>query len=388
MFRPSLIRRLARAHLAGGGVHHARDVNPDLRDQAIASMGQGCDHTAGEQLVAVLDDRIHHGPFLGALVTDRRYAWRNMQGQGSVAWADVERIDVLDSLLVEQQHCELVDGTRLRIPPTGVDLTPFFRALAALPTQPLSGQPSTRQRSPSTPPMELAPVSADDPTGARAASAAMYSPDPRHLTLYEWVWHLYSRDGASIFGRDLTARVTLLHRTAAHGRGGPALGDAGGRWLSPLGARDLFHAISIVLGPPQPTGEKGEILQADFDIPESWRRSAALDLDPLQRQALSTAGFGHDIRRIRFAIRDAAPGSTFSVLGHGGGRELGGLELQNPKLLWLIHRALLVVEHQVMVRRVLAGFDTSVGELLAQPIEHLAGQCHVDPAEVLGAGVA
>ena len=83
LIRPSTVADLARAHLAGEAVLHDR-LDTALRDRAIASLGVGCDHTAGEQLLAVIDDSVHPHVFLGAILTDRRYAWRNMQSSGSI----------------------------------------------------------------------------------------------------------------------------------------------------------------------------------------------------------------------------------------------------------------------------------------------------------------
>lgn len=365
-----MVADLARAHLARDAVLHDQ-LDADLRDRAIASLGVGCDHTAGEQLLAVIDDSVHPHVFLGAIVTDRRYAWRNMQSNGSIGWEDVERVEVTEGLLVAQQHCVTYDGARRTIPPAGVDLTPFFRALGQIP----------RGRR-STPPAPLSQPSHRDPTGARVAVASMHRAEPRHEALYQLVWHLHEGDDRlGTAARDLTARVTGLHRTVCQGRGA-----TGGWWLSPLSPPDLRHALESFLGGAQWISLQGDVALVDHDIPEGARRDAELRVKAVQRRALLAAGFGRDVSRVRVTIRAIAGGSAFVVQGWDG--EGKTLDRLNPVLLMMLHRQLLDVEHRTLLRRVLAGYTVSVEEIWGQPLPALARARAVDvtPLAALGLG--
>ncbi|MEQ9322608.1 MAG: hypothetical protein RIF41_25810 [Polyangiaceae bacterium] len=370
LIRPSTVADLARAHLAGEAVLHDR-LDTALRDRAIASLGVGCDHTAGEQLLAVIDDSVHPHVFLGAILTDRRYAWRNMQSSGSIEWEDVERVEVTEGLLVAQQHCVLHDGTRRTVPPAGADLSPFFRALSQIP----------RGRR-STPPAPLSQSSHRDPTGARMANAAMHRCDPRHAALYQLVWHLHEgSDRAADVARDMTARVTGLHRTVCQGRGA-----TGGWWLSPLSPTDLRHALESFLGGAVWISLQGDLAVVDHDIPAELRRDSELRVKAVQRDALVRAGFGRDVARVRVTMRAISGGAAFVVQGWDG--EGHTLDRLNPTLLAMLHRQLLEVEHRTVLRRVLAGYEASVEEMWGQPLPSLAKARAVDVAPLAELGLS
>ena len=370
LIRPSTVADLARAHLSGEAVLHDQ-LDVGRRDRAIASLGVGCDHAAGEQLLAVIDDSAHPQAFLGGLLTDRRYAWRNMQSSGSIGWEDVERVEVTEGLLVARQHCVLYDGTRQTIPPAGADLTPFFRALSQIP----------RGRR-STPPAPLSQSSRRDPTGARMANASMHRAEPRHEALYRLIWHLHEDGGCGWeVSRDLTARVTGLHRSVCQGRGA-----TGGWWLSPLSPTDLRHALESFLGGAVWISLQGDLAVVDHDIPARLRRDAELRVKAVQRDALVKAGFGRDVSRVRMTARAVAGGSAFVLQGWDG--EGQTLDRLNPMLLMALHRQLLDVEHRTVLRRVLAGYEMSVEEIWGRPLPALAKAREVDvtPLTALGLG--
>jgi len=376
LIRPRNVADLARAHLWGRAVHWLEDgLDPDLRDRAIASLAVGCDHTAGEQLLAVIDDSVHPQVFLGAILTDRRYAWRNMLSSGSIRWEDVERVEVTEGLLIAQQHCVRYDGTRCTIPPAGVDLAPFFGALSQIP----------RERR-STPPVPASQPSRRDPTGARTASASMLRSEPRHSALYELVWRLHEgQDQATAqgswgrFGRDMTARVTCLHRTVCQGRGATE-----GWWISPLSPVDLGHAVASFWGDPVWASGYDASTVVDHDVPVRHRRDVELGVGPLQRDTLARAGFGRDVPRVRVTMRAISGGSAFIVQGWEDGEMLHRL---NPMLLVLLHRQLLDVEHRTLLRRVLVGDEPGVEELWGQPLPSLAKARAVDAAPLAALGL-
>ena len=368
LIRPCAVAQLAGEHLAGEAVLHDQ-LDADRRDRAIASVGVGCDHTAGEQLLAVIDDSLHPQVFLGAILTDQRYAWRNMQSSGSIVWEDVERVEVSEGLLVARQHCVLHDGTRHTVPPAGADLTPFFRALSQIP----------RGRR-STPPAPLSQPSHRDPTGARLASASMHRVDARHEALYRLVWDLHEKSERAGVARDMTARITCLHRTVCQGRGA-----TGTWWLSPLSRDDLRHALESFLGAAVWISLQGAVAIVDHDVPLRDRRDAELAVKAIQRDTLRAAGFGRDVSRLRVTIRAIAGGSAFVVQGWDG--EGQSLDRLNPALLMKLHRQLLEVEHRTVLRRVLAGYEVSIEDLWGQPLPALAKASAVDAAPLAAVGL-
>jgi hypothetical protein len=363
---PSCVRHLAGQHLRGDGVHAVEDLAPILRDRAIAAVGLGCDHASGEQIVAVIDDSIHPQVFLGALITDRRYAWRNMQGRGVIRWDEVERIEVSEGLLVARQLCVMRDGRRMQVPPAGIDLGGFFHALSEVP-------PASR----SLPPAPISQPTPGDPTGARAAKRDMLHPDSRHGSLYTLVRRIY-RGSESVAGRMCTDAITGLHHTTYAGRGAQ-----GGWWTSPLTSGDLRHAFEAMLDAPVSLGEHDGHRFMDFDVPLSWRTDATLRAGTLQRETLGKAGFGRDIARIRVTLRDRA----FVVQGWDGaqGRTL---DLLNPSLLAKLFVCLLEIEHRTVLRRVLAGGVTPIRQLVAQPLATLAAARRVEPESIKAVGIA
>jgi hypothetical protein len=217
------------------------------------------------------------------------------------------------------------------------------------------------------------------------ADASMHRSEPRHHALYELVWRLHEdeeRDGtAGPIARDMTARVTCLHRTVCQGRGA-----TGGWWLSPLSPADLRHALESFLGAALWISLQREAAIVDHEIPARHRRDADLGVRAMQRDTLAAAGFGRDVSRVRVTIRAVSGGSAFVVQGWDGNGQT--LDRLNPTLLMLLHRQLLDVEHRTVLRRVLAGYDVSVEEIWGQPLPELAKARAVDAAPLAALGLA
>jgi hypothetical protein len=350
---PTYLHELASTLLNHDNVHHHGVLESSRRDMAIAACGVGCDHLDGERIVAVIDDTPRQHVFVGAVITDRRYAWRNLGGLGSVLWSDVESVRVRDGLLIKEQVFKLCDGNRVRVPSNSVDLSAFFAKLAVTPFSVRCSEPR---------PLTMPPPRKPESTKAQAHSCS----DPRHRLMYETVWELHAREGESAISRDLCGRVSVLHRTTHEGRG-----ESGGWWLSPLAPLDMLHALDAVLQRAGPRGTNDGHRYADYALPERWCAETVLDGTALQVRTLREAGFGRELSRIRVTVQAAPDGAAFAVQGFEAGAPVASLTCQNPALLSRLFSALVTVEQRALLRRILGGWRLPMAELLDQPVEQL-----------------
>jgi hypothetical protein len=351
---------MARAHL--GDVRCPEALSAFDTALAIAACGRGCDHLDGERLVAVIDEAPRRGVFVGALLTDRRYAWRNLSGRGSVAWADIESVSSRQGVLVAEQHLVLHDGSSVRIPALRADLTPLFEALAASPWS---------ERCP-----QLRPLTMPPPEGEAHACH-----DPRHRMMYALVWSMHAHDGDSPISRDLCERVSLLHRTSHQGRGG-----RDGWWLSPLAPIDLLHALDSMLSPTAKHGIDAGHRWAEYDLPADWCRDAAIEAPAMVRRTMAAAGQGRDVTRVRITMQPAPAGAAFVVQGLESAvrrdaqpdGSLLSLSQQNPRLLARVLLALLEVERRALLRRILGGWRLPMPALLDESVGQLTASLALD----------
>ncbi len=348
----SYVHELAEAHLRGPGVHPREAIDARRRDLAIAACGLGPDHLDGEHVVAVIDDTPRRHVFVGATISDRRYAWRTMAGAGAIDWSDVESLEVREGTLLREQVFRLFDR-QVRVPATRADLTPFFRALCERPLAERCQPPR---------PLTEPPPGDDFPASARAFTCS----DPTHRVLYQLVWELHERDGQSPLSRDLCRRVSLLHRTTHEGRG---MRDGG--WLSPLAPTDLLCALDQALGASAHGIDDG-LRWADYTLPAAWCDDARLGANGMQQRTLREAGYGQPLERIRVTVQPAAAGSGFAVRGFVDGRLDKTLSWQNPVLLADLFGALVPVERRALLRRILVGWQRPMPELLTEAIARLA----------------
>jgi hypothetical protein len=292
--------------------------------------------------------------FVGALLTDRRFAWRNLTGRGSVAWADIERVSSREGVLVSAPRLRLHDGSSVRVPALRVDVTTLFEALAASPWS---------ERCPQSRPLTMPP-----PAGAAHACA-----DPRHRMMFALVWSMHAREGDGPISRDLCERVSLLHRTSHEGRG-----SRDGWWLSPLAPIDLLHALDNMLSSTAKHGIDGGHRWAEYDLPSSCREGAAIDAPALVRRTMAAAGQGRDLNRVRITVQPAPAGTAFVVQGVEPRGALACLSQQNPHLLARVLLALIEVERRALLRRILGGWRLPMPELLDESVAGLSASLALD----------
>ncbi len=283
------VHHLAFSLLCGPTVHHWPSITPALRARCLAACGVGCDHLEGEELVALIDDTRAEGVIVGAVVTSRRYCYRNMTGAGEVHWSDLAAVTAEPDALVTAHLCTLHGGKQVRLPPTSTNTTDFFDAVLSL-----RGE-------------------------ARALSVR---PLP------------HERD---------KARRALMERSQRFGRG-----QHRGSWLSPCAPDQLARALAILLGPPLATGAHGQHLVCDFTLPEHWRHLGVVSGPEAQRNTIIAAGYGRAFERIRLIVNPSGPGSSFSLNGILDGTPALPLSNANPVLLGALFTDLLNVEDQIL----------------------------------------
>lgn len=255
---------------------------------ALAACGVGCDHLEGEELVAVLDDSKQTGVFVGAVITSRRYAWRNMTDRGGVRWADLSHVTIDRSPLATSVRCFVIGGEVVRVPPTTANVGALFEAVLQL-----SGVDRA---------MSIRPL----PHGRTAA------------------------------------QEMVLERAQSSGRG-----QHFGSWLSPAPPTDLARALAILLGPPVSAGTHGDHHVCDFALSPSWQRIAHVEAPQPQLEMLHRAGYAHPMHGVRVVTKPLWPGSTFTLHGLQPHAPAVPLEDKHPALLAHIFAELGRVEERL-----------------------------------------
>lgn len=280
----SAVHQLAHLFLRDPSVHRWPEIEASRRDQAIAACGAGCDHLEGEELVAVIDETKRADVFVGAVITSRRYAWRNMSGRGEIHWSDLSHVVVERDPLTSTPWCTRFDGSTVRVPCTSASTCAFFEAVVRL-----RGE-------------------------ERAVSI---HPLPAGRT---------------------KARRVLLSRAREHGRG-----QHRGAWLSSSAPNELARGFAMLFGPPVSSGASGEHYVCDFALSSSWQRIGAIDASP-RHDLVHRGGYARRIERLRVVVTPIWPGSTFGVHGIIDGEPAAPLSMQNPTLLAAASSELLRVE--------------------------------------------
>ncbi len=285
----SAIHQLAHLFLRDGCVQRWPQIDDRARDLALAACGIGCDHLDGEELVAIIDDTQREGVFTGAVITSRRYAWRNMTAGGQVLWADLASVRAEKGVLITKQRCVLLRGEVVVVPPTSADTTAFFDAVVRL------------------------------PAAARVGSA-----------------HRLPR------GR-MSAQRTISDLSAKYGRG-----QHFGTWVSACAPSQLTRAFELLLGTPFATGAHGEHQVCDFELSSAWQALMHLDATKVHRDTLHAAGYARKLEWLRVVVKPLWPGSAFTVHGLQAGAPALPLCNCNPALLTLVHAELLRIESQLL----------------------------------------
>jgi hypothetical protein len=225
-----IARQLALDHLVHESVSFWAELDTSVLGDAIAHLGVGLDHFYGEQVVAMIDERPlgpkDVEPFRGALLTDRRLiAGSPARGIALETIRGAQLTGGRKVLLLSQTV-----GVGVELDAAS-ELFSFVTALCQIPPE---------ERVPS--PRLL--VQAPDGEEAMLLSGEYDRRPARILALVQ----AGNRAGIGLgtdATSDLVARVVLLDRTLARGRG---MRDS--FWLSPLPPSDLTHVLCTLLGPP------------------------------------------------------------------------------------------------------------------------------------------
>jgi hypothetical protein len=327
------------------------NIAPLTRDLAIASLGTGCNHLIGEQLIAVvlpcqgLDDS-----FAGGMVTDDLLRWVGTTTERkffSIKWRDLRSVHVKKNLLLGPEvSVQFLDGAAMSLPQVYEDVIGLGAEVARVP-------PEHRAIAP----QPLAQPTAQDPAGAHGALANAIARDPRHEILQHLLVAQVRAGAISIADAPLlAARASLLHRNAFLGRGSPQPGS----FLCPLGPADAVAALARTLGAPfrQASSKDGTIHYFSVPLPMLQR------VAPTPGSVVVVGSSTYTRHRMGIAkwvtelVVEVAPLDGMSRLLIGE-----PLSRDNPSLLALILQQLSQSEGLVLLLRVLFGASPSPADL-------------------------
>lgn len=252
-------------------------------------------------------------------------------------------------------------------------MTDFVSGLTTLP-------PPHRQAWPAS------AVSADDPSGAKAALQSLSWPDVRVATLLELVQStVESGVMRTDVGVDLVARAMRLQRTlrGGHGRSGAVQRSA-------LSAADFEFTLTQLFGRPVWVGHEGGGRVVDFDLGRTGGGSnvGALASSLVGLTLLAVVGFGWvstgaKSRPLQLRARIwEAPGGAGFTLHDPSGRALGH---EAPKVAGGLLEALAEATAPMLLRRALSGWEVAPDALVYEPVASVEQRArallaHVDVA--------
>lgn len=357
------VHDVAAAHLTGAVVYAAPEFAVELLARSIASLGAGPDHLEGEEIVSLLLRRNSQGatwvlnPVRAAVrsAIEESHVWRNaaLLTDGRLVLRDeVDRFDIAlheivgartpnwaAGLFFSWVKFDLTDGRTLDT--AALIEGPLARFALVIGAGLRSGQVGRRR--------VAAPRStADDPSGANGFLARMLGQDSRARFLLNGVAHQTKSGEISVeTGRELAARVALLHRTTLGGRG-----THRGRWISCLRAQELL-AFFERFGRPEPRADQNGMRVCHFIRDERFvSPSAAISL-PLSGK--KSEWFAEKALRVCY-VEEVHPRSgphTAYLLQAESWGEWTNLCDVHDKQLYNIHLELLAFEAQLLARRLL-----------------------------------
>jgi hypothetical protein len=172
--------------------------------------------------------------------------------------------------------------------------------------------------------------------------------------------------------RDLVARVSLLDRTLAYGRGARA-----GWWLSPLSGPDLALTLARCLGAPVGVHQAGATQVLRFRLGGGGNVAGAVASTAVGLLALGVLGIGwvstpgRSEREIDAHLLPAEGSTGFGLL-EGQGKD--PLSRKGPELLGAVLERLPALEARALLLRCAWGWEASLDSLERIPPEAVHGR--------------
>ncbi len=354
-------------------------VDAALLERMIASLGQGPDHLVGEEVVALVVERntqsalawvnpiragVHaamapkHVLDKGALLTDARIILRDVTERVAIDYDQIQSASVPGGF-----GGLFLDYLKIVTPATSEKYTCGSHGQLALALTDLAHR--ARNGSLAQPRVAAPTATPDDPSGARTFSAARRANDERAAFLLKGVaFGLESgtlHPGSSL---DMARRVALLHRTTVGGRGSHQ-----GMWISPLRPDELKGFFSSRYGAPAPQAPLH-----GFETILYSRDAAAAAAAPGSGIGLRVPGKSSQWlaeKQLRLRLQElthpAAGRYTAYLVEAQGWGEWESLTGVHDAQLYNLHLELLAFEAQMLLRRLLFGYDRDATALLAYP---------------------
>lgn len=360
---------IATQHLSHDHVMLADEVPAETMHLASLALGVGLDHYAGERIVALIDQSEYAeaaekmlsfvgqgtgaAQFDGCVITDRRILAPKC-GTG-IAFEALQGARKQGTLLIK---CVIQagGGTYELELDCAAELAAFVQALVQVP-------PAHRV----APQLPLVAPRAGDPSGALSAlediQAGYIEPDLRSTQLLGLVTASAARaDGMpGNVAQDLTARVTLLHRTLERGRG-----MHGDLWVSPLPPPDLQAAVCRAFGQPSRAYDDGHGARIlEFKTSSSWAKSALSSAAGLAVGALVGVGWSSSPSTQVVKVRLVPLGQHCGFqLAATSGSSFAAMRAEDQALLQYAHAILPMHEARLLLLRVLFGWTAPPDQLL------------------------
>ncbi|MFT3766462.1 MAG: hypothetical protein QM820_13255 [Minicystis sp.] len=327
---------------------------------AVAAIGTGLDHLAGEIPLALSDEHTDADRFTdGVLFTDRRLLARTGDSSVEMPYPALQDVRLRSGVIIDD--LDLTAWNRvytLEGLPAVQATAAFLRALLQMP-------PGYRV----PPPRALATPSVDDPTGGLAARHDIWSRDVRVLPLLGMAIEGH-RQGwlAPAMGFDLVTRAMLFDRTLAYGRGAHE-----GWWTSPIGGPDLAYAFTRMLGEPTRVWQDGHARVFDFRLNSGSNAGAAAASTAVGLLALGVFGVGwvstpgRSLSSVRLKVAPGNASCGFALYDENGAK----LSQSWSPLVKTLFEILPRIEGRMLIQRAAFGWDVPPEQLDDMPVEAL-----------------
>ncbi|APR84547.1 Hypothetical protein A7982_09896 [Minicystis rosea] len=346
--------------LVGKHLTLAPHIALDRHSLAIAKIGTGLDHLAGEMALALSDDRLEEEEFSrGVVFTDRRVFARVDNKTIDVPYPAIQDVRARSGMLQDD-----------------LDITAYNRVftLAGIPAmQPTAAFLQALTRFPPgyrvPPPRPLSYPTPDDPTGGAAARHDIWSRDVRVLPLLGMAieGHRQGRISAEI-GADLVTRAMLFDRTLAYGRGARE-----GWWTSALGGPDLAYAFSRMIGETTGSWQENQARCFEFRIRPRGPNVGAAVSTAVGLLALGVLGVGwvstpgRALPAVRVKIVAGTGSCGFALCDEKG----APLSQEWAPLVKALFEGLSRIEGRMLIQRAAFGWDMPPERLDEIPVEAL-----------------
>jgi hypothetical protein len=346
---------------------------PDRVMRVVSASGVGLDLEEGEIPLALSPhanrDELSHFVFL----TDRRLVGKSSEGLVHVPFAELQGVHPEPSMLLSTLNVAM-RGQWSKLIVSSARLSHIAQFLTGVTQMP----PAYRNAGPDP----LVVPAPDDPGGTRRALTTMRGQDDRAKFLYWLIEQGGSRGWLPLeAARDLTARVTLLHRASVSGR---AMRDTW--WLSVLPVQMLASLFEAYFGTPIARMQNGPLLTVDFAQKSSSGNAAAVASSVVGIAALAFLGVGWVSRPtgegfdgFRFVITEINGRGAFTIAVVKN-RQFIPISNIAPRTLAAISRTLIDSEarltlHRIMCTMNVAGYTPPppTRDALTTAVAHLFG---------------